>query len=128
VSDRVRSFIWSVDVAEVPDAVVCHVEGHLDRTTASSFREAFVACVGRPGLVIDLSEMVYIDGAGLTALVGAIRRARNLSTEVAIACSPARLRKVLEHVGLSLIVSLCERTEDALADVRSAPAVRRPSA
>jgi anti-anti-sigma factor len=118
----------SIDVADVADVAVCSVAGDLDGTTASRFRQAFVACIGRPGLVIDLSEMVFIDGAGLTALVGGIRRARDLSTEVAIVCSRPRLRKVLEHVGLSLIVSVSERTEDALADVRSAPAARRPSA
>jgi anti-anti-sigma factor len=78
--------------------------------------------------VIDLSEMVFIDGAGLTALVGGIRRAREVSTEVAVACSRPTLRKVLDRVGLSRIVSVSGRTEDALAEVRSTPALRRPSA
>jgi anti-anti-sigma factor len=116
-----------VDVTDVSDVAVCHVAGDLDGTTASRFRRAFVPCVGPPRLVIDLSEMVFIDGAGLTALVGGIRRARELSTEVAVSCDRARLRTVLEHVGLTLIVSVSDRIEDALAEVRSASVLRRPS-
>jgi hypothetical protein len=34
---------------------------------------------------------------------------------------------VLEHVGLTLIVSVSDRIEDALAEVRSASFLRRPS-
>jgi anti-sigma B factor antagonist len=116
-----------LDVVDVAEVAVCNVAGDLDGTTASRFRQAFAACVGRPGLVIDLSEMVFIDGAGLTALVGGIRRARELSTEVAIACSRPTLRRVLDHVGLNRIVSVSGGTEDALAEVRSTPALRRPS-
>jgi catalase len=36
--------------------------------------------------------------------------------------------EVTEYVGLSLIVSVSGRTEDALAEVRSVPAWRQPSA
>jgi hypothetical protein len=34
---------------------------------------------------------------------------------------------VFEHVGLNLIVSVSGPTDDAMAEVRSAPGLRRPS-
>lgn len=117
-----------IDVAEVADVAVCHVAGDLDGTSVSRFRQAFAGCLGRPGLVIDLSELLFVDGAGVTALVGGIRRARELSADVAIACNRRPLRKVLEQIGLNLIVNVSDRTENALAEVRSISATRRPSA
>ncbi|HWC40242.1 MAG TPA: STAS domain-containing protein [Acidimicrobiales bacterium] len=114
-------------VTDVSDVPVCRVEGSLDGMTVSHFRQAYAGCLERPALVLDLSDLVFIDSAGLSALVGGIRRARELSVEVVVACTRAPLRKVLEHVGLNLIVSVSERTDDALARVCSAPALRRPS-
>lgn len=117
-----------IDVAEVSDVAVCHVAGDLDGTSVSRFRQAFEGCLGRPGLVIDLSELLFVDGAGVTALVGGIRRARELSADVVISCDRRPLRKVLEQIGLNLIVNVSDRTENALAEVRSISATRRPSA
>jgi anti-anti-sigma factor len=111
-----------VDIAEVGD-----VAGDLGRTTASCFAHAFTGWVGRPGLVIDLSDLLFLDGAGLPALVGSIRWARELAAEVVIACDARPLRNVLECVGLSPIVRVSDRTEDALAQVRSGAALRRLS-
>jgi anti-anti-sigma factor len=116
-----------VDIAEVGDVAVCHVAGDLGRTTASRFAHALPGWVGRPGLVIDLSDLLFRDGAGLPALVGSIRWARELAAEVVIACDARPLPNVLECVGLSPIVRVSDRTEDALAEVRSGAALRRLS-
>jgi anti-anti-sigma factor len=103
-----------VDIAEVGDVAVCHVAGDLGRTTASRFTHAFTGWLGRPRLVINRSELRFLDGAGLTALVGGIWRSRELSAEVVTSCGRCPLRKVLECVGLSLMVRVSDRTEDAL--------------
>jgi anti-anti-sigma factor len=70
-------------------------------------------------LVIDLSDLHFIDGAGLSALVGLIRRARERRSLVAVASDRGGLRNALEHAGLDLIVNLWAQTDDALAEVRS---------
>jgi anti-anti-sigma factor len=114
--------VFFVTVTDVTDVAVCRVEGYLDGMTVSRFRQAVAGCLGGSALVIDLSDLLFIDGAGLSALIGAIRRARELSVEVVIACTRESLRKVFEHVGLNRIVSVSGRTDDAVAEVRSAPA------
>ncbi len=57
----------------------------------------------RVRLVIDLSRVPFIDSAGLGALIGGIRRTRELGGQVAVACSrpdatgqPTGIRHLLE--------------------------------
>jgi anti-anti-sigma regulatory factor len=93
------------------------------------FRQAFTGCLGRPGVVIDLSLLRFIDGAGLTALVGAVRRALDRSCEIPVGCAQTSLRKALVNGGLDPIVSVVGQTDDALAAVSPSvtPAARPTS-
>jgi anti-sigma B factor antagonist len=108
-----------IDVSESNGATLCRLSGELDAITVSRFRRAFASCLGRPGVVIDLSKLLFIDGAGLTALVGAVRRARDRSCKVAVACARTSLRTVFVTAGFDRIVSVLPRTRDALAAVSS---------
>jgi anti-sigma B factor antagonist len=107
--------MFEVWVSERNGATVCQLAGDLESSTVSRFRQAFTGCLGRRAVVIDLSQLRFIDGAGLTALVGAVRRARERSCDIAVACAHTSMRKALLSTGLDQIVSLVCRTEDALA-------------
>ena len=61
--------------------------GELDAYTVGQFREALTALAEEPRLLIDLSEVPFMDSAGLGALIGGIRRAREADGEVVVACS-----------------------------------------
>ncbi|HEX6393800.1 MAG TPA: STAS domain-containing protein [Acidimicrobiales bacterium] len=97
--------------------VVCAAKGNLDASTATTFRGAIALCLGGPGLIIDLSEMRFIDGSGLTALVGAIRRAQDQRTQVAVVAPTGSIRDVLDEAGLDAIVSVLETIDQALAEL-----------
>ena len=107
-----------VDTDDVGKVTVCMATGELDALSASTFRDAFPRCVGRPKLLIDLTEVRFIDSAGLTVLVGLVRRAREQMGEVAV-CARGGLRRVLLDAGLGGIVSVSETTETALAKLRA---------
>jgi anti-anti-sigma factor len=109
--------MFNVEVTRKNNTAICLPKGDLDATTVSTFRGAFSLCLGQPGLIVDLSGVHFVDGAGLTALVGIVRRARNQPTEVAVVVPPGNLRKVLGEAGLQLIVSLPESVESALAEI-----------
>jgi anti-anti-sigma factor len=115
--EREVSAMFEVWVSERNGATLCQLAGDLESSTVSRFRQAFTGCLGRRAVVIDLSKLWFIDGAGLTALVGAVRRARERSCDIAVACAHMSLRKALVSAGLDQIVSLVCRTEDALAAV-----------
>ncbi len=74
-------------------------------------------CACGPGLIIDLSAVQFIDGAGLTALVGTIRRAQDQRTRVAVVVPAGMLRKVLDEARLDLLVSMSETVDLALAEI-----------
>jgi anti-anti-sigma factor len=109
--------MFNVEVTTKNNTAICLPKGDLDATTVSTFRGAFSLCLGQPGLIVDLSGVQFVDGAGLTALVGIVRRAREQPSEVAVVVPPGNLRKVLGEAGLQLIVSLPESVESALADI-----------
>jgi anti-anti-sigma regulatory factor len=59
----------------------------------------------------------FIVGAGLTALVGTVRRARERLSRVAVVVPRGSVRKVLGEAGLDQIVSVWETAELALAEI-----------
>jgi anti-sigma B factor antagonist len=69
--------------------------------------------------VIDLSAVPFMDSAGLGALIGGIRRAREHGGEVAVACSRPTLTKLLHTTGFDRIVPVTDTLEAAVAAVAS---------
>jgi anti-anti-sigma factor len=106
-----------VEVATRNATAICLPKGDMDATTLSTFRGAVGLCLGEPGLVVDLSGVGFVDGAGLGALVGLVWRAREQRARVAVVVPRASLRKVLGEAGLDLIVSLSESVDSALAEI-----------
>jgi anti-anti-sigma regulatory factor len=71
--------VLEVEIVTGNVTVVCRTNGSLNAATVTTFRGAVMLGLGEPGLIIDLSGLDFLDGAGLTAPVGAIRRAREHS-------------------------------------------------
>ena len=65
-----------IQLTESQGIAVCQPIGELDAYTVTEFREALgaAACVG--GMVIDLSEVPFMDSAGLGALIGVTPQSR----------------------------------------------------
>jgi anti-anti-sigma regulatory factor len=69
--------MFNVEVTRSKNTAICLPQGDLDAMTISTFRGAFSSSVGQRGLIVDLSGVHCVDGAGLTALVGIVRRAES---------------------------------------------------
>ncbi|MBV8692858.1 MAG: STAS domain-containing protein, partial [Actinobacteria bacterium] len=59
------------------------------------------------------------DSAGLGALIGGIRRARELGGDVAVSCSRPTLTRLLRTTGFDRIVTVAETLEEAAAALGS---------
>jgi len=87
-----------------------------------AFREALGELAQRPKVVIDLSEVPFMDSAGLGALIGGIRRAREHGGEVAVACSRPTLTRLLHTTGFDRIVPVTDTLDAAVDALGAAPA------
>lgn len=104
-----------IRITEQEGHVACQPVGELDAYTVPAFREALAGLGSVPRLLIDLSEVPFMDSAGLGALIGGIRRVRESGGEVAVACARPALTRLLHTTGFDRIVSVTDTPEAALA-------------
>ena len=112
-----------IEVEQAPGYTLCRPVGELDAYTVNQFREALGGLADEKYLLIDLSAVPFMDSAGLGALIGGIRRAREAGGDVAVACSRPTLTRLLHTTGFDRIVSVTETVDDAataLADTKPA--------
>ncbi len=110
-----------IHVEDSGSYTLCRPVGDLDAYTVSQFREALVELASVPRLLIDLSEVPFMDSAGLGALIGGIRRAREAEGEVSVACSRPTLTRLLHTTGFDRIVPVTETVADAVDALLSPP-------
>ena len=94
--------------------VICRPVGELDAFTVSQFRQALAELASNPRILIDMSGVPFVDSAGLGALIGGIRRARELGGDVAVACNRPTLTRLLHTTGFDRIVPVTETLEGAV--------------
>jgi anti-sigma B factor antagonist len=95
--------------------VICRPVGELDAFTVSQFRQSLAELASNPRILIDMSGVPFVDSAGLGALIGGIRRARELGGDVAVACNRPTLTRLLHTTGFDRIVTVTETVESAAA-------------
>src|SRR5262245_12254284 len=82
VLDRSEATLLEIHVEELREYTLCRPVGELDAYTVGQFRESLAELSAVARLLIDLSEVPFMDSAGLGALIGGIRRAREAEGEV----------------------------------------------
>lgn len=105
-----------IEVASTESYTLCRPVGELDAYTVGDFREVLSDVATASHLLIDLSNVPFMDSAGLGALIGGIRRTRESGGEVAVACGRPTLTRLLHTTGFDRLVPV-EETVDAAAAV-----------
>src|SRR3954447_26886706 len=90
------------------------IHGDVDLKTARLFRDALdeAAQEGKPRLIVDMSEVPFMDSSGLAALIGAQKALRD-RTRLIVVC-PDNLRRIFEVTRLDSIVSVVGSLPEAL--------------
>lgn len=104
---------FEVESEEFETHSVLRPRGDIDAYSVGQFREALSGLAEIPRLLIDLSEVPFMDSAGLGALIGGIRRAREADGAVAVACTRPALTRLLHTTGFDRIVPVTESLEEA---------------
>ena len=109
--------------SERPPWTVLSVGGELDVEGAPDLRQAVVKAVadGCRGLILDISELDFVDSFGIGAVVAALKRLRQRGGELALVCPSRRIRRVFEICDLDRIIAFHDSI-DAAAESRTVPA------
>ena len=106
--------------------VVVPLTGEIDLASAPELR----AELGRlnetetPAIVLDLTDLEFIDSTGLGVLVGALRRARSQGGDIRLAGARPGIRRVLSVTGLDRVFELFATVAEAMTgSPGAAPAV-----
>ncbi|MEA2423838.1 MAG: anti-sigma factor antagonist [Thermoleophilaceae bacterium] len=90
------------------------VHGDVDLKTAREFRGAIDDAAGdhKPRLIVDLSEVSFMDSSGLAALMGA-HKAHRAQAHVIVVC-PENLRRIFEVTRLDNVMDIVGSLPEAL--------------
>jgi anti-sigma B factor antagonist len=113
--------LLDIQLDEAESYTICRPVGELDAFTVSQFRQALAELASTPRLLIDMSSVPFVDSAGLGALIGGIRRARELGGDVAVCCNRPTLTRLLRTTGFDRIVTVAETIEEAAAALSTKP-------
>ena len=110
----------SIDVATARDG---HVQlfslgGSLDIATSPSLRAALMEAADREKheIVVDLSQLEFLDSTGLGALIGAHKRATEHGGAVRLVAHEGQILRLLRITGLLDVFAVYPSVEAALAD------------
>lgn len=98
------------------DASVVAVTGELDAHVAPQLAAAVDPLAARPEgiLVIDLSEVGFVDSTGLGVLVSTLKHVREAGGRLDVVVSSPRVLKVLALTGLDVVIPLHGTLDEAL--------------
>ncbi|MCW2792264.1 MAG: anti-anti-sigma factor [Nocardioides sp.] len=99
-------------------AAVLRLEGRLNMVAASRVRSAIEEAVdgGRPRVVVDLTEVTFMDSSGLGALIAGLKRARQASGDLRITGVSPQVATVLQLTNLDRVLRAHPSIDAAIDD------------
>ena len=95
------------------NTTICKPEGDLDAYTVGKFRTTLGELEDEARIIIDLTEVPFMDSAGLGALIGYMRRARENKHRVAVTSSRPAITRLLHTTGFDRLVPVNETLEES---------------
>jgi anti-sigma B factor antagonist len=102
-----------IDVKEKDSVLAVKVNGEIDAYTAPQLREKLFPLSEKEGvkMVVDLSEVNYMDSTGLGVFVGVFKNVRAHNGEFKIVGLSDRLQRLFEITGLADIIDINSQIE-----------------
>jgi anti-sigma B factor antagonist len=95
---------------------ILEVAGEVDLFTAPSLRERIVQLIeeGNRQILVDLTQVGFMDSSGLGVLVAGIKRAREAGGDMSLVCREGPTLKVLAITGLDRVFPIYASVDDAV--------------
>jgi anti-sigma B factor antagonist len=106
----------TITTREAEGRTVVSVAGEIDVYTAPRLREEITELVaaGTYDLVVDMSEVEFLDSTGLGVLVGGLKKVRAHDGSLQLVCNQDRLLKIFRITGLAKVFVIHDTAEAAL--------------
>jgi anti-sigma B factor antagonist len=90
------------------------VSGELDLQAAPALKQALVTVIGEGHLdvVVDLTEVTFLDSTALGVLAGRYRELRARGGSIAVICNNPNVLETLEIAGVGHALRLCHSREE----------------
>ena len=100
-----------------PRRGLVNVRGEVDIYTAPRLKEQLVKLIddGATEVVVDLSDVTFIDSTALGVLIGGVRRANAAGGAMTIVVTSRPVKRALGITGLDRVFSLHATRDDAIA-------------
>ena len=99
------------------DTTIVALSGEVDLDSSPQVRNVLLESVGdKRGVLVEMSDVSYIDSSGIASLVEAYQSARRGSTRFALVAVSESAMRVLELARLDQVFSIHASVSDALAD------------
>ena len=97
-----------IEVADTTSPTTVVLIGEMDLVSAARVKEALLAIAnsGEHRVVVDMSNVTFMDSSGIGALVGGLKRFRALEGEVILRSLSPTVRRSLEITGLTRVFTL----------------------
>jgi anti-sigma B factor antagonist len=99
------------------DAMILSPQGEIDLSCAPALRTHLSEALRDhpPKLIIDLTDVPYMDSSGVATFVEAMQLARSGSSKLILCNMQERVRSIFEIARLDMVFKIVENTEDAMA-------------
>jgi anti-sigma B factor antagonist len=99
-----------------PGVSVLQARGEIDVATAPEFHASLAELIaeGRAILIVDMSEVSFIDSTGLGVLVSAEKESRAAGHELRLVVTQPHITKLLALTGLDEVFTIVSSTQDAV--------------
>lgn len=105
-----------LDVSERGGIAVLAIKGEIDVATAPPLRDKLLALVndGSERVIVDLSNVDFLDSTGLGVLVSVMKRLRTTGGDLRLICTKTHLLKVFEITGLTSVFEIFDTLDAAI--------------
>jgi anti-sigma B factor antagonist len=112
---------FSLSNGSVGAIPIVAVRGEVDVESAPALRNALgdVLATDVPAVVVDLSEVAFLDSTGLGALVAARSTVAESDRRMAVVCDSDRIIKLFRITGLDTVFEIYPSTEAAAQALNS---------
>lgn len=110
-----------IDIKDEGDSIVIiSLNGDFDVYTVPSLKQVIIEQTGegKNKIIIDLTDIQYLDQAGLEVLGWALKRAHEEKGNMVIVCSKTRILRIFEITCWGKIIDIFRTQEEALEKMK----------